>query len=58
MRPPRVGAEGEGEAVQHPQDGDDPEADEAHHQHVQGALDADHASVEEGEAGRHQQHKR
>lgn len=52
-----VGAEGEAESVEHPQDRDDPEADEAHHQHVEGALDADHASVEEGQAGGHEHHQ-
>ena len=36
---------------------DDPEADEAHHQHVQGALDPDHASVEEGETRGHEHHQ-
>lgn len=49
-----VGAEGEAEAVEHPEDRDDPQADEAHHQHVEGGLDADHASVEEGESRGHQ----
>lgn len=53
-----VGAEGEAESVEHPQDRDDPEADEAHHQHVQGALDADHASVEEGQTRGHEHHQR
>ncbi len=53
----RVGAEGEAESVQHPQDRDDPEADEAHHQHVEGALDADHASVEEGQGRGHEHHQ-
>lgn len=52
-----VGAEGEAEPVEHPQDRDDPEADEAHHQHVEGALDADHASVEEGEGRGHEHHQ-
>lgn len=52
-----VGAEGEAESVEHPQDRDDPEADEAHHQHVEGALDADHASVEKGQARGHEHHQ-
>jgi hypothetical protein len=41
----------------HPQDRDDAHADGAHHEHVEHALDPDHASVEEGQTRRHEQHQ-
>ncbi len=44
-------------AEEHPQDADRAHADEAHHHHVENALGPDHATVEEGETGGHQQHQ-
>ena len=52
-----VAAEGEAVAVQHPQDAHDADGAEAHHEHVEDALAAGHASVEEGEPGGHEQHQ-
>jgi hypothetical protein len=43
-------AEGDGVAVQDPQDADDAQRAEAHHQHVEHALAARHAAVEQREA--------
>ena len=53
-----VVAERERVAVQHPQHADEPEGAEAHHHHVEDALGADHAAVEEREAWSHEQHER
>ena len=48
-----VVAEGNGVAVDDPEDADECQRSEAHHHHVQHALDADHAAVEECEAWGH-----
>jgi hypothetical protein len=48
---PDVVAEGERVAVQHPDDADEAERAEAHHHHVEDALRADHAAVEEARPG-------
>ena len=56
--PPDVVAERERVAVEHPQHADEPEGAEAHHHHVEDALGADHAAVEEREAWCHEQHER
>jgi hypothetical protein len=45
-------------AVEHPQHADQGQRAEAHHHHVQNALRADHAAVEERETWGHQQHER
>jgi hypothetical protein len=51
-------AEGEGVAVEHPQDADEAECPEAHHHHVEDPAVAVHAAVEHREAWGHQQHQR
>ena len=53
-----AGAEGEGEAHQHPDDADDGDGDVVLHEHAEGVLRADHAAVEERQAGGHEQHER
>ena len=53
-----VVAEGHRVAVEHPEDADQRQRAEAHHHHVQDALGADHAAVEERQAWGHQQHER
>lgn len=49
--------EGHRVAPQHVDDADDAHGAERHHHHVEDGLGARHAAVEEGEAGRHQQHQ-
>src|SRR5436305_11318028 len=44
-------------AVEHPEDAHDSHRGHAHHYHVQDALRADHAAVEERQAWGHQQHQ-
>ncbi len=56
--PADVVAERHRVAVEHPQDADQGECAEAHHHHVEDALGADHAAVEECESWCHQQHQR
>ena len=53
-----VVAERERVAVEHPQHADDAECCRSHHHHVEDALGADHAAVEERQARGHEQHER
>ena len=55
---PLPGRERQRVAVQHPRDRDGDDGDPRHHHHVQDALRPGHSSVEEGQAGGHQQDKR
>ena len=50
-----VGAECLAVPPQDPGGADGPHRDERHHHHVEDALGADHAAVEEGQAGRHEE---
>ena len=63
---PDTGIEGDGRgngeghvvAVGHPLDGDDRDADHHEHEHVEDVLGLHHATVEQGEAGHHEEHQR
>ncbi|MFM8482587.1 MAG: hypothetical protein ACKOBT_04475 [Actinomycetota bacterium] len=48
---------GERIAEHHPDDGHDQHAVEVHHQHVEDIAGAVHTSIEEGQAGGHEQHE-
>ena len=52
-----VVAERLGVPVEHPEHADQRQRPEAHHHHVEDALRADHAAVEERQAGCHEQHQ-
>ena len=50
-------AEREAVPDEQPHHGDQGDRDETHHDHVEDALGADHAAVEQGQARRHEQHE-